>query len=146
MNHPTSQQILRVINNFKKVLPLTTLPAHLQMMEGAVNINHSCGTVHCHGGWYAVAACNVDEPLCFTDGAKKLSNDLSFNDWFALELWARNNYTIWGNNYGENMFSGRIAFKSSDRKDGAMNLQHIIDHWTEVYERILKIENETAEV
>lgn len=38
------------------------------------------------------------------------------------------------------MFSHASAFESSLRMGGALNLQHIIDHWKEVYERLKALE------
>lgn len=110
MYTPTKAQWQTVIDNFKKVLPMTILKHHLSMSETAVNDSHTCGTVHCVGGWYAVAALDLAQPLSYRDGAKKMSRDLGFEDDNKLEDWAGDNAYIWGNIHGLSMFSGREAY------------------------------------
>ena len=150
MHTPTSKQILTVINNFKKVLPLATREWHLNMSETRVNnCGHKCGTIHCHAGWYAIAK-NLHEKreVSFTHGAIQMSIDLGHKGDMDSSLinWADKNPEIWGNNDGDGMFSTRRAFSHpTKRPEGAENLQHIIDHWTEVYERVLAIENKEPE-
>jgi hypothetical protein len=112
MHTPTKGQWQTVIDNLKKVLPIATLPGHLNMMETEVNdYGTICGTVHCLGGWYAIAALNPGkERLSFTDGADKMAEDIGFDDKEELEKWAHENGDIWGNEYGYYMFSGGSAF------------------------------------
>lgn len=90
---PTKKQVQKVIDNFKKVLPMAIKDNHLMMMEGDVNMQHKCGTVHCHGGWYAIAVCNLKEPLDFTAGANRMAQDLGFENMGVLENWA-NEYPL----------------------------------------------------
>lgn len=155
MKHPSSKQVLFVINNFKKILPLAILENHLNMRITHVNEcnRHQCGTIHCHGGWYAIARCNLNNEISFKEGANMMAIDLGFNEYncnnifidilYSLIEWANENQTTWGNRWGGVMFTDSIAFfHPSKRPNGAQNLQHIIDHWTEVYERLLALENQ----
>lgn len=139
--HPLASQVLTVINNFKKVLPMAKREDHLNMGCTSVNRSHECGTVHCHGGWYAISVLDVENKLLsYTDGADRLAKDLGFGFDEDIQEWAEQNQTLWGNEIGYGMFCDRRAFKSPDRPDGANNLQDIISHWTEVYERLLVFE------
>lgn len=154
-----SKDILKIIKNFKKLSKPslfnkifgkdTIKEKRLDMGEGKVNQNHPCGTVHCHGGWYAVAACSLRQKLTYLDGATKMAKDLGFSSVFSkedLETWASTNTEIWGNRNGSNMFGGKMAFHhQTKRPQGALNLQHIVDHWTEVYERVKAIEDKAIE-
>lgn len=76
MHTPTKAQWQVVIDNLKKVLPLAVRERHLNMMEpDAKSENHECGTIHCFGGWYAVAACDHSEVyLGYDDGANEMAN------------------------------------------------------------------------
>lgn len=136
-----SKNILRVINNFKKVLPAASLGS-LNMNEVRVSGN-DCGTTHCHGGWYAVAVCDLTKSVTFSDGACMMAHTLGlgvggkYESVVNLSRWAAINSDIWGNISGCYMFSSRTAFyHPTKRPYGAMNLQDIVDHWTEVYERV----------
>lgn len=138
---PKASAVLKVINNFKSVLHLATREDHLDMFQGDVNEYYQCGTVHCHGGWYAIATCNLRQALTFQDGARQLAHDLGFENAVYMKQWASTNEKLWGNDEGGNMFTTRWAFYNTDKRaNGAKNLQHIIDHWREVYNRIKRQE------
>jgi hypothetical protein len=132
----TKEKVQLVIDNFKKVLPMATLANHLNMNQALVNCFYECGTVHCHAGWYAVAACNLEMDLDYGDGAYKLATDLGFFSSMDLKLWVSNNPELWGNDEGLLMFTDKIAFKSKGRPNGAETLQDIISHWEEVRDRL----------
>jgi hypothetical protein len=133
----TKAQVQTVIDNFRKVLPLTVQENHLAMHQGAVNTDgYKCGTIHCHAGWYAIAACDISKPLMFVHGSHQLAQDLGFAHHLHLRLWARDNPEIWGNEHGTQMFIDKQAFESESRLEGAQNLQDIIDHWSEVQSRL----------
>lgn len=132
----TKERVQVVIDNFKSVLHLAKGEGHLDMYESKVNINHPCGTVHCHGGWYAVATCNLRQSLDYESGIRIMKFDLGFDSECLLNKWADDNPDLWGNIYGACMFSARKAFISPTRPYGAKNLQDIIDHWTEVRDRL----------
>jgi len=127
----------RVIDNLKKVLPMATMEKSLNMNQTRVNNHgHICGTVHCLGGWYAVGVCNLSEEIGYREGARKMSQDLGFEDDDSLEEWCEANPDIWGNKNGYGIFSDEHAFTSPSRPHGAFTLQHIIDHLEEVRDRL----------
>lgn len=165
----TSAGIRKVIDNLKKAVVMDG-----QLDMGCVSVNtlgHVCGTTHCHGGWYAVVACDLTMGLCYTDGSEQMNTDLGFTEpvlgmihyyrqagfpmTFGLtqieknkvfELykkgdhvinWAKSNPHLWGNRYGEGMFSSEVAFASEEKPNGAATLQDIVDHWEGVYERVV---------
>jgi hypothetical protein len=122
MHTPTRKQWQVVIDNLYKILPLTfeSGKGHLNMGEGLVNDrDHPCCTVHCVGGWYAIATLDVDnESVDFRDGANRMALDLGFDgsnkiyypEKYLLEAWAIRNPLIWGNKYGTYMFYDRRAY------------------------------------
>lgn len=132
MHTPTKKQWQTVIDNFVRVLPLARREDHLDMMEAVVcNNNHKCGTVHCVGGWYAVAALfpTGAEYIGFHDGCNKMAEDLGFNYENDLELWAHHNPEVWGNEDGGSMFYDADAY------DGAKNLHEVIAFLEKVKDR-----------
>lgn len=134
---PKSEDILKVINNFKRVLPMAKRDYQLCMSVAGVNINHQCGSIHCHGGWYAIATCDLSKQINYVDGAFRMSEDLGFNGPENLVIWAAQNLSLWGNNYGGSMFYCKSAFQHPEKRlFGALHLSHIVDHWEEVYERV----------
>jgi hypothetical protein len=135
--HPKSENILKVIKTFEKVLPSAKKRGHLDMTEPKVR---ECGTVHCHGGWFAVAVCDLKKGVDYIDGANEMARMLGFAFYLDLESWARDEEKIWGNDAGALMFSDSSAFQSEKRPEGAKSLQDIVDHWKEVYERVVKFE------
>lgn len=142
-----SENILKVIEVFKKVLPMAK-SGGLDMMQTLVYANnpcdkHSCGTVHCAAGWYFIGKMGITyEFTTYDDGVELMCEDLGFvgtkfdASQNPLSDWARDNELLWGNIYGGACFSSPLAYKGDSRPNGAENLQHIIDHWTEVYERV----------
>jgi hypothetical protein len=62
-----------------------------------------------------------------------------------LRDWASENPQIWGNRNGEDMFHSKDAFET-EGSDGAESLQDIVDFWEKVYERIVALEKEVANV
>lgn len=157
-----SKNVLKVIRNLTNALPLAAMENHLDMNEPRVNRNFSCGTIHCHGGWYAIGSGLTKDDkkfIVYTNGAHQVALDLGFDsdggvppilgisiEIIALQQWANDNPEIWGNAFGASMFTRRIAFKSANRPQGAMSLQDIVDHWQEVYERIKTKEEQDAMV
>lgn len=140
-----SSNVKKVIENLKKVLPMAVYRYHLNMQETRVNIDHVCGTVHCVGGWYAIAkGLDIGKRVTFMDGANEINKDLGFSEQCGIKAsreWAVNNPKIWGNVSGYFMFSLESAYyHPTKRPNGALNLQHVIDHWQEVYDRLLALE------
>ena len=133
MHTPTKSQWQAVINNFKKVLPMAKEDSQLDMLEPDVNNNHhSCGTVHCVGGWYAVA-CGLDNKdstfITYRHGANEMARHLGFSHMDDLETWAGFNSNIWGNECGHNMFCNKSAYNY------AYNLAEVLVHLEGVRDR-----------
>jgi hypothetical protein len=113
MYTPTKKQWNTVIDNLYKILPLTFEAGigHLNMSEGSVNDEHTCGTVHCLGGWYAIAVFDTDRrKVTFREGANKMAEALGFNRYTDLDRWAALHPHIWGNGHGLHMFCSRNAY------------------------------------
>lgn len=119
--HPKSENILKVIQNFEKVLPMAKHEDHLQMMSGGIH-KTSCGTYACAGGWYVYSIKNrvgQDRELRFTDGIRGMSIDLGIDPsshvWASNNLisgWAMENPELWGNQYGLAIFADARAYRS----------------------------------
>lgn len=149
-----SENILKVINNFKKVLPLATEENHLRMDTTTVcDIGYKCGTIHCHAGWYAVERYDwrlykKHDRVSFWHGIKLMCDDMGlfpektdYLSYYAgnspLCKWVKANPELWGSECGEIFASAMAFYHPIKRQNGAENLQHIIDHWTEVYDRVV---------
>lgn len=104
--------------------------------------HHTCGTIHCFGGWFAVACLNarlLKRGVYFSDGANKMAKILGFECRLFLEQWAARNPNIWGNSSGGGMFHLAIAFQDSVyRPFGAKSVSDIINHLEEVQARLPK--------
>lgn len=135
---PTKKQMQTVIDNLKKVLPWAIEDSALDMR--ITTIHESCGTVHCFGGWYAIATLEKKEIHSYSDfylGVIRMAKDLGFDKPSQLDTWAFHNTLMWGNHRGGNMFTSCSAFYHAvKRPRGAKNLQHIIDHLEEVRDRL----------
>lgn len=107
------------------------------MMETNTSIDENyCGTPFCHGGWYLIAKGVFGYDNSYSDGARMMASDLGFEDVNSLKRWAKENIKIWGNEYGENMFSDENAFGRN--LDTGFTLKPIINHWKRVKQRALK--------
>jgi hypothetical protein len=129
-----------------------------------------CNTPMCHGGWYAAAvftnkqvqehiidygegASRIAFDLGFTYkedslgyGDKQIQEELKLGARYDLTDWARQNPKIWGNDNGDEMFSFRSAFSNEEKRpNGAKSLQEIVDHWTEVRDRLAELEAQPKE-
>ena len=110
---------------------------------------YHCGTIHCFAGWYLIAtelekgaklsAKMFPHDVDFGSGVMRMSEVLKVH----LPEWADKNPLIWGNEYGCEIFQKRRAFRAKGRYNGAENLNDIVDHLTEVYERLKEKENES---
>lgn len=157
MRNPTSAQARFVAGQFTQALEKYP-HLRLDMSNGSVNISvffrsaacvvnkTICGTVHCHGGTYALERCDLDEPLIYSHGAHMMAVDLGFETMGDLELWAHTHPDIWGNTHGSAMFASSLAFISKDRPWGAGSVCDIRNHWNEVADRLERLEaGETIE-
>lgn len=133
MYMPTKKQWQTVIDNFYKILPLTLEQGngHLDMSEPDVNyIKEQCGTIHCVGGWYAIATLDFENDfLDFTNGARSMAIDLGFGNKNYLEIWSNDNPKIWGNCFGGSMFYDKAAY------DNAQSIEDVIHHLEGVRDR-----------
>lgn len=146
MNNPTSTSVKALIDSFKTILPMATRREQLDMQCLWVNEGHACGSVHCHAGWYAIAkGLHRKGFVSFGDGSREMAQDLlSMSTSLGVIAWAERNSIIWGNKYGNYIFAHALAFKSAKRPNGAQTLADIVDHWQEVYERLVILENQVA--
>ena len=178
MKHPTPQAIREAMDRMEAA----ALKAHgtglvamnygtIQQGDGLyIDETHIdvCGTVACHGGWYALAALDGlewENPIpgekgaapdylirspeecgytgyiaSYAWGADKLAQDLlgEGSSQYDLQDWAHENPHLWGNEWGNDMFSGQsgpCAFGGSMFSD-AFPLSVVIDHWRAVADRI----------
>lgn len=147
-----SENVLKVINKFKSILDLNP---QLDMKECLVNYRNACGTPHCHAGWYAIASKSKFRrrfmpETNFTEGVKIMAADLRFMGLFAeraMREFFADNPSIWGNEYGGSMFSEKVAFKctyTDKRQFGAESIKDIIDHWQDVYDRLVILEKKNS--
>jgi|ERR1044072_188071 hypothetical protein len=142
MHTPTKTQWNTVIDNLKKILPVAVKDEQLDMQEHRVqNHYYKCGTVHCVGGWYAVAVFDLMTfPMRdiggFTEGADQMAMDLGFEDIddFAparrsLIEWASEHPWIWGNVQGSAIFTHTSAY------DYAKNMTEVVQFLEGVRDR-----------
>ena len=155
MKHPRSEDVQKVIDNFKSIRHLVTKNSQIDMGEVWVQKEfiHECGTVHCHAGWYAVAHAIKDPSIIengkyvgYETGAKLMAEDLRIISCKHLLTWADVYPEIWGNKYGEDMFSDNWAFvcNTVDENGGGKEIEgmeSIIQHWEGVRDRLKELED-----
>ena len=140
MNHPTPEAIRKVAARLQSVMPRDGSGGQVDMQESEVDRNQ-CGTPVCHGGWYALA-CYAEgrlqnETLDYGVGVLSMAEDLGFDDDVYLAAWAQGNTGLWGNDVGAFMFSSPRSFGFKHGPgESKLTLQHIIDHWLAVADRI----------
>ncbi|MEM8500302.1 MAG: hypothetical protein AAF542_19970 [Pseudomonadota bacterium] len=128
---PSSRQFKKVIRNFDKVLPFADFDGHMKMRR--TDIDHSCRTPMCHGGWYASASKYALDD--YTEGADLIAKDLGFRDKDQLEQWAQINYKLWGNKGGIYMFCNLHAFVEGNKSNPNVTLKDIRNWWAGVHNR-----------
>jgi hypothetical protein len=119
MKNPTIKQVEYVIEKLESVIEQACEEDAFDMSETIAYIKnkHKCGTVHCVGGWYAVANLNRKAIkdrfkkgfVGYSDGADLMANDLGFADRDCLQTWAYENPEIWGNGAGRGLFANELA-------------------------------------
>jgi hypothetical protein len=139
MHTPTKTRWNTVIDNLKKILPLASEEGQLDMHEHRVqHACYKCGTIHCVGGWYAIAAYDlINNPfeMGFSTGADRMALDLGFiADEYTpsrqlLGDWADEHPEIWGNIYGMSVFTSSKAY------NGAKNMAEVIQFLEKVRDR-----------
>ena len=103
---------------------------------------HECGTVHCVAGWYLLAKrwngkdrfLKGQNNYNFEDGARLMAWDAGFNTIKKMLNWADDNPKIWGNVYGENMFTGQSAYDCHPLYE--IDLCKIANHFDGVADRL----------
>jgi len=136
MHTPTKQQFQTVIDVLKSVLPQAKDESNFNMMQGFTFYSDGdvCGTVHCIGGWYAIAKqLQLEAPgmqINYQNGAMAMADDLGFVSIDELENWAIKNTYIWGNGYGDSIFTDKRAYGDAD------TLQDAINHLEKVKDRL----------
>jgi hypothetical protein len=132
MHTPTKAQFQTVIDNLKSVLPMAIQEQnHFDMMQGTVACAGAiCDTVHCIGGWYAIATDIYKDKAAtsYSHGAEKMAEDLGFfhdhpiiHARENLTNWAFKNPDIWGNPYGNGMFCDELAYNNAGTLGEAIN-------------------------
>jgi hypothetical protein len=116
----------------------------------------SCGTPGCHAGLISIVALDLpgleeahligfkmyfkaykeikQDLYLYALWADALAEFLGFSEEKDLECWAKDNPKIWGNKYGYDMFSGRLAFTNDE--DKILKHRDIINHWKQVLKNI----------
>lgn len=130
------------------------------------NTNHPCSTICCHGGMFLLALAEQSSRMRFedtidsetkilmykdptdkdkevtagfTDGCKLLAKFLGFRYESDLIEWASDNPKLWGNDFGNVMFSSVTAFNFKPEPEdilGELTINDIINHWRDVANRI----------
>ena len=138
----TSDKIFKMVENFRKY----TGKVKIDMAETSTK-DHPCGTVCCHAGAYHVIKrfigdfipkvrdeeLDMEEITPYGIGRQLMALDLGFSNFREMLRWARDNKDIWGNEYGEHMFSSNDAFI---RFGAEVTLKRIINHWEGVGRRL----------
>ena len=140
LKQPTAKQIETILVTFEKVLPKAQKKRQFDIFECKVNqYGHVCGTVHCVGGWYAVAACDLSKHVDYIHGASQMANDLGFISLYYFRDFFRQQPNLWGNDNGYYMFSNQKAYTPGNKRK-ASSLRDVYDHWVEVWMRFLILE------
>jgi len=102
-----------------------------------------CGTTGCHAGWFAWARSKVHfvdydhaniKYYVYNYSANEMAEFLGFEDRYELEYWGENNEKIWGNSFGDDMFTSAKAFGKENCND-SLSLKTIGLHWLKVADR-----------
>jgi hypothetical protein len=145
MKNPTIKQVEYVIEKLESVIEQACEEDAFDIGETRVYDNkkdkYECGTVHCVGGWYAVANLRRraikdkfnEGFIGFSDGAKLMAKDLGFAYRCDLENWAYENPEIWGNKKGYFMFDNLFSY-DDEGFDG------VIAQWQLVRDNLIELE------
>lgn len=136
--HPLPEAIYLAVEAVEKSLSKKELSENekFDINEGGVNCDgHKCGTVHCVGGWFAVALCDLNSPLNYQDGADAFAEILGFQKYMDMKYWADINRNMWGNSNGLSMFSLSMAYRNNGGRD-SRTMQDVLNHWRRVAQRI----------
>lgn len=118
MHTPTKAQFQTVIDNLNRAVNDygAADSENFSMCQGTTTNDSGtiCGTVHCIGGWYAISVLQpFNGRVSYSNGANKMARDLGFNCYYDLKMWASNNPSIWGNEWGHAMFCDEWAYNNA---------------------------------
>ena len=148
MKHPTLENVQKVIDNLKSVAHLAKNALDMGQVQVQTS-QYTCGTIHCVGGWYAVAlkdkndeiAHKINKNLCyFDDGIDAMAKDLGFLHRALFQAWAIKNPKIWGNSYGGSLSADPLAYNHDPEK--GLQWSDIIRHWENVKENLERAQDE----
>lgn len=119
MHTPTKAQFQTVIDNLNRVVTQYGAYSHdeFDMGQGLASNGSGeiCGTVHCIGGWYAIATLQpFSSKTEYSHGASRMARDLGFEHYQDLREWAHVNPVMWGNRYGYEMFFAERAYNDAN--------------------------------
>ena len=111
----------------------------IDMGEGLIEVEPTCGTVACVGGWLAHHYRTVEDTgyRHFLDGINTFAKDLGFEHGGALRSWASDHPELWGNTRGYDMFNTSDAYGLSE--DDYITLHDIAHHWDKVADKLKEI-------
>lgn len=96
--------------------------------------DHICETPACHGGWAYIALRGFPKRTAsYRQGSQVLAEFFGFPSTTQLEEWAGSQPIIWGNPWGDGMFSNPDAFGELRSNFPAMKL---VEHWRSVGQRL----------
>lgn len=132
-----------VIENLKKIEAAANEEGMLDLMETKVR----CGSPACVAGWYAIAA-DVDfsKRVTFMTGANLIAGHLGVGQYDIpygaseaehLVIWMDEHPEIWGNENGQQMFCGVIAYDGL-KVNSKNPMTIIIKHWEGIRDRVTK--------
>jgi hypothetical protein len=146
MRNPTVKQVNYVINKLESVREQANEEDAFNMDEARVydkeeEDKYECGTVHCVGGWYAVASLRrkmikdkiKNGYVSFKDGVELMAKDLGFNYPCDFAVWLEDNPEIWGNKNGYEAFDNKRAYDNPGY-DG------VIAQWELVKQNLIELE------
>lgn len=177
MKHPDPNKIRKVFQALEamvKDMTASGIKCNLDMGVGNVMHigekidRHMCGTYTCHGGWLALLFANNPQfggtgveiiggsyrsktekspRLDYSVGADKLAQYLGFDSREDLEFWAMDNGALWGNQFGQRMFSmTSLAFNGPRGGRPPETIRTVCQHWYKVAGRIEKANRKLNEV
>lgn len=157
MKRVKSEDIRKVIDIYKTVEADANHRGKLDMGQGAVRDGcHQCNTVHCAGGWFAVALLRK-YPFCFDNndeigynaGASAIATILGFGDpeeivdnKDLLITYLADHPEQWGNEFGEEAFSREPFAYTGLSAESSKPMTLILRQWEVFYTNVKKLEDE----
>ena len=131
-------------------------PTLLLRMGEPIPYRHSCQTVACLAGFYALAKHSGEvsfdhhppklestgRSLFFSFCGNLFATDLGMPEQNTLENWAKDHPELWGRENGKLLLSSMEAYTDDPQEQQDESLNIVLNHWLAVAERI---ENHQAE-